>query len=65
KPRIMLMGETLGCLPPLQGLDVCFFPVTGVALTLHPGLWSASPSGLLLDSNYALLCIEKVEELVV
>ncbi len=25
-------------------VDIC----TGVALSLHPGLWSASPSGLLL-----------------
>ncbi|MBR1727669.1 MAG: hypothetical protein IJ724_13700, partial [Muribaculaceae bacterium] len=48
KLRVMRMGETFGCLPPLQGLDVGFVPVTGVALTLHPGLWSASPSGLLL-----------------
>ena len=40
---------TLACgLPPILGLFVCFDPVTGVSLTLHPGLWSASPSGLLL-----------------
>ncbi|MBR1727084.1 MAG: hypothetical protein IJ724_10660, partial [Muribaculaceae bacterium] len=50
-------------LPPIQGLFVCFDPVTGVALSLHPGLCSASPSGLLLSSNHALLCIEKREEL--
>ncbi|MBQ9217398.1 MAG: hypothetical protein IJ160_04385, partial [Muribaculaceae bacterium] len=43
---------------------VCFDPVTGVALSLHPGLCSASPSGLLLSSNHALLCIEKREEIV-
>ncbi|MBR1475167.1 MAG: hypothetical protein IJ613_06305, partial [Muribaculaceae bacterium] len=30
-------------LPPFQGLFVCFVAVTGVALTLHPGLWSVSP----------------------
>ena len=55
---------TLACgLPPIQGLFVCFDPVTGVALSLHPGLCSASPSGLLLSSNHALLCIEKREEL--
>ena len=67
--RIKHMGRTLGCLPPFQGLIVCFVPVTGVwiilaalgspckhdcahlhkiSLTLHPGLCSASPSGLLL-----------------
>ena len=59
----MRMGGTLGCLPvpglrwrftlacglpPIQGLFVCFDPVTGGALSLHPGLGSASPSGLLL-----------------
>ena len=55
---------TLACgLPPILGLFVCFDPVTGVALSLHPGLCSASPSGLLLSSNHALLCIEKREEL--
>ncbi|MBQ9218220.1 MAG: hypothetical protein IJ160_08645, partial [Muribaculaceae bacterium] len=57
---------TLACgLPPILGLFVCFDPVTGVPLSLHPGLWSASPSGLLLGSNYAFLCNEKGEELVV
>ena len=78
--RVMRMGGTLGCLPvpglrwrftlacglpPILGLFVCFDPVTGVPLSLHPGLCSASPSGLLLGSNYALLCNEKEEELVV
>ena len=41
--------SALGALlpPPFQGLNVCFVLVTGVALSLHPGLCSASPSGLL------------------
>ena len=30
-------------LPPIQGLFVCFDLVTGVALALHPGLYSTSP----------------------
>ena len=43
-----------GVLPPFQGLNDCFVTDTGVPLSLHPGLWSASPSGLLLGSNCAL-----------
>ena len=55
---------TLACgLPPFQGLFAIRCSVTGVSLSLHPGLYSASPSGLLLSSNHALLCIEKREEL--
>ena len=35
---------TLACgLTPFQGLFVCFDLVTGVALALHPGLYSTSP----------------------
>ena len=40
---------TLACgLPPFQGLFAIRCSVTGVSLSLHPGLCSASPSGLLL-----------------
>ena len=46
--RAVVCSPPWGCvLPPFQGLNVCFVPVTGVPLSLHPGLCSASPSGLL------------------